>query len=168
MTIDKLVECVTRIVQAESPVHRDVAYARYLDLADRRTGSNNSRSFEEALNTAQNGQSPSVWKSGDFLYDNADFKAEVRDRRRLKNDERRIELVSDPEIDASILMAVEQSYGMEAADISVASTRLIGFDRTLEPMRVRIDARVKSLLTEGQLTELEGQIQVPEGGEHGE
>jgi len=168
MPEQKRVEWVTRIVQAESPVHQDVAYARYLELADRRTGSNNSRSFEEALLAAKTGQSPTVWASGKFLFDNAELRPEVRDRRRLKSEERKLELVADKEIDASILMAVEQSYGIEAEDISIAATRLMGFDRTLEPMRVRIDARVAGLLAGGQLTKLEGQIQIPEGGTHGE
>jgi very-short-patch-repair endonuclease len=168
MPEQKRVKWVTRIVQAESPVHQDVAYARYLELADRRTGSNNSRSFEEALLAAKTGQSPTVWASGEFLFDNAELRPEVRDRRRLKSEERKLEWVADEEIDASILMAVEQSYGIEAEDISIAATRLMGFDRTLEPMRVQIDARVTGLLAGGQLTKLEGQIQIPEGGTHGE
>ena len=92
----------------------------------------------------------------------------MRDRRRLKSEERKLEWVADEEIDASILMAVEQSYGIEAEDISIAATRLMGFDRTLEPMRVQIDTRVAGLLAGGQLTKLEGQIQIPVGGTHGE
>ena len=164
---EKRKEWITKIVEAEGPVHEDVAYARYLELAGRRTGSNNSRSFTEGLKAAQSGAPPMVWKEGEFLFSDAEQQAVVRDRRRLKNEERKLEWVADTEVDASILMAVEQSYGMEREDISIASTRLMGFDRTLEPMRVRIDAHVAALMATGALTELEGQIQIPEGGNHG-
>ena len=164
---EKRKEWITKIVEAEGPVHEDVAYARYLELAGRRTGSNNSRSFTEGLKAAQSGAPPTVRKQGEFLFSNAELQAVVRDRRRLKSEERKLEWVADAEVDASILMAVEQSYGMEREDISIASTRLMGFDRTREPMRVRIDAHVAALMATGALMELEGQIQIPEGGNHG-
>ena len=164
---EKRKEWITKIVEAEGPVHEDVAYARYLELAGRRTGSNNSRSFTEGLKAAQSGAPPTVWKQGEFLFSNAELQAVVRDRRRLKSEERKLEWVADAEVDASVLLAVEQSYGIEREDISIASTRLMGFDRTLEPMRERIEARVAALMATGTLMELEGQIQIPEGGNHG-
>ena len=57
--------------------------------------------------------------------------------------------------DASVLLAVEQSYGIEREDISIASTRLMGFDRTLNRCE-RIEAQ--ALMATGALMELEGQI----------
>ncbi len=162
MSSEKRAEWITKIVQAESPIHEDVAYSRYLELADRRKGSNNARSFSEGVLAAKTGGSATVWEKDGFLFDNVDFKVVVRDRRRLKSDERKLEWVADEELDASILLAVHQSYGMEQEDISIASTRLLGFDRTLEPMRVRINARVAALMEKGQLMEFEGQIQILE------
>ena len=162
MSSEKRAEWITKIVQAESPIHEDVAYSRYLELADRRKGSNNARSFIEGVLAAKTDESATVWEKDGFLFDNVDFKVVVRDRRRLKSDERKLEWVADEELDASILLAVHQSYGMEQEDISIASTRLLGFDRTLEPMRVRINARVAALMEKGQLMEFEGQIQILE------
>jgi hypothetical protein len=69
--------------------------------------------------------------------------------------------VADVELDESIVIAVSQSFGIEKEDISIAASRLMGFDRTLEAMRERTDSRVNMLLDSGRLIERDEQIQIP-------
>ena len=157
---EKLAEWVTEIVQVESPVHRDEVYERLFKAAGKRPGARNAEAFEKGLVQAVAGQA--VRQEGDFLFDAAATEVVVRDRRKLDSSDRKFELVADAELDAAILLAVGQSYGIEAEDISIASTRLLGFDRTLEPMRQRVDERVAAMLADGRLVERDEQIHQPD------
>ncbi len=156
-SVGKLAEWVTEIVREESPVHRDEAYSRFLSAAKKRTGARNTEAFEKGLTQAIT--SEAVRREGDFLFDTAQATVTIRDRRRLVANSRKFELVADVELDAAILLSVRQSYGIASKDIPVASSRLLGFDRTLESMRQRVDNRVAALLGEGQLLRRNGQIQ---------
>ena len=154
---EKLGGWVAEIVRVESPVHRDEVYSRFLDAAKKRTGARNQEAFEKGL--AQTITAGAVRRDGDFLFDAAQETVTIRDRRRLSANDRNFERVADVELDAAIVLSVRQSYGMEAEDISIAASRLLGFDRTLEPMRLRVDNRVAALLGDGQLLQRNGQIQ---------
>ena len=136
-----------------------MAYIRFLDAAGKRTGARNVESFEKGLSEAISEQE--VRREGDVLFDAKSTTVTVRDRRKLSTDERKFEWVADPELDEAILIVVRQSFGIEKEDISIAASRLLGFDRTSEPMRVRTDARVDMLLAFGRLVEREEQIQIP-------
>jgi very-short-patch-repair endonuclease len=155
----KLSKWIVEIVQTESPIFRDLAYARFLDAAGKRTGSRNAESFEKGLAEAVSQQE--VRREGDLLFDVRSSSIMVRDRRKLSTEERKFEWVADPELDEAIVIVVRQSFGMEKEDISVAASRLMGFDRTTEPMRARTDARVHILLATGRLVERDEQIQIP-------
>ena len=155
----KLAKWVGEIVQTESPIFRDMAYIRFLDAAGKRTGARNVESFEKGLSEAISEQE--VRREGDVLFDAKSTTVTVRDRRKLSTDERKFEWVADLELDEAILIVVRQSFGIEKEDISIAASRLLGFDRTSESMRVRTDARVDMLLAFGRLVEREEQIQIP-------
>jgi hypothetical protein len=157
---ESLGKWVAEIVQIESPVHRDEVYDRLLKAADKRPGARNAEAFEKGV--AQAVADQAVRLEGDFLFDAAATKVVVRDRRKLDSGDRKFELVDDVELDAAILMAVGQSYGIEAEDISIAASRLLGFDRTLEPMRQRVDQRVAAMLADGRLVERDEQIHQPD------
>lgn len=157
---DKLVKWITEIVQIESPIHRDETYSRFLSSAGKRTGTRNNEAFEKGL--AQAVSEKSVTRDGDFLFDPTQEKIQIRDRRRLSSNDRKFELVANAELDAAIILAVRQSYGVATKDISIASSRLLGFSRTLEPMRQRVDERVTALIADGELIHRTGQIQTPD------
>ena len=155
----KLAKWIYEIVQTEAPVYRDVAYARFLEAAGKRTGSRNAESFEKGLAEAISQQE--VRRDGDVLFDVKSSIVVVRDRRKLSTEERKFEWVADVELDEAIVIAVSQSFGIEKEDISIAASRLMGFDRTLEAMRERTDSRVNMLLDSGRLVERDEQIQIP-------
>ena len=99
---------------------------------------------------------------GDFLFDATATRVVVRDRRKIDASDRKFELVSDAELDAAIMLAVGQSFGIEAEDISIAASRLLGFERTLEPMRQRVDERVAAMLSFARLVKRDEQIHQPD------
>jgi len=154
---EKLAKWVTEIVQVESPINHDEAYDRFLGAAGKRTGSRNQEAFAKGLGKAK--EDGSVRIENDFLFDTEQPVVTVRDRRRLPASDRKLELVADAEVDEAILISVRQSFGINPDDIPVAATRLMGFDRTLEPMRERVVSRVDSLMAAGKLTRRNGQMQ---------
>jgi hypothetical protein len=157
---DKLAEWVTEIVQVESPVYCLEAFGRLLAAAGKRMSSANQEAW--AIGIARAEILGTVRNEGTFIFDAAATEVVVRDRRKLDASDRKFELVADAELDAAILMAVGQSYGIEAEDISIAASRLLGFDRTLEPMRQRVDERVAVMLADGRLVERDEQIHQPD------
>jgi len=188
---DKLAGWISEIVQVESPVHLGAVYSRFLAAAKKRPGARNKQAFEKGLEQAvvkrkcmtcgtldytghatncgvcdndiwSNVADRPVRREGDFLIDAAQETVTIRDRRRLSASDRKFELVADVELDAATLLAVGQSYGIEVEDISIAATRLLGFERTLEQMRQRVDERVAAMLAEGRLIEREEQIHEPD------
>ena len=154
---EKLAKWVTEIVQVESPINHDEAYDRFLGAAGKRTGSRNQEAFTKGLGKAK--EDGLVRIENDFLFDTEQPVVTVRDRRRLPASDRKLELVADAEVDEAILISVRQSFGINPDDIPVAATRLMGFDRTLEPMRERVVSRVDSLMAAGKLTRRNGQMQ---------
>ena len=159
-TSESLGKWITEIVQTESPVHRGEVYERLLKAAGKRPGARNAEAFEKGVTQAEADQA--VRHDGDFLFDATATRVVVRDRRKIDASDRKFELVSDAELDAAIMLAVGQGLGIEAEDISIAASRLLGFERTLEPMRQRVDERVAAMLSFARLVKRDEQIHQPD------
>ena len=83
----------------------------------------------------------------------------IRDRKDLPADKRKFDLVSNQELEATIMEVVRRSYGVYCEDIAKPVSRMLGFGINRKPMRNRIDDCVAELLVKGSLVDRHGQIQ---------
>jgi hypothetical protein len=84
---------------------------------------------------------------------------QVRDRSDFLQQQRKIDLVAPEEIFAAIEQTVEQSFGMEAEDVAIATLRLLGLARVSGEIRAIVEEHRDSLLNNGEL-ELRGKTLV--------
>ena len=86
----------------------------------------------------------------------------VRDRSQLSADARRPEFVADEEFAAAVIKVVTNALGMPPTEIPAAVSRLLGFPRINDELRIRIDAALPRLKQAGVLFERGGHLVVAE------
>jgi hypothetical protein len=136
-------ELVNRIVIAEGPIHRDLV-ARRVSAAfgKARTGERIQSASDQALTRAV--QSAVVVMDGDFAMTEAQrTKCPVRDRSG-DNAPANAELLPPVEIRAAAARVIAESGVMPIEGLIVATARLLGFARTGNDLRDRIDGAIRS------------------------
>lgn len=83
----------------------------------------------------------------------------VRDRSALPFALRRIDLIAADEIASAILVVAQDSFGVEFGEISTAVSKLLGFGRSSEDIRMVVEIETKALIANGKL-ELRGSMPV--------
>ena len=148
---DVIADRLDAVVRAEGPVHRDEAARRLADGAGvKRVGPRAHAAIDEAL--ARSVARGSVRLVGDFLWPDGLTHPIVRDRSALPPGARKLDLVAPEELEAAVLAVVAGSLGMPADEVPPAACRLLGFPRTTDEMRSRVDAAVAALVAAGRLT----------------
>ncbi|MGO9012863.1 MAG: DUF3320 domain-containing protein [Bryobacteraceae bacterium] len=147
---NQLADVLAQVVHVESPVDWTEAARRILTGAGiQRFGNRIQQAFEEAVRV---GVSRGLFKKRkDFLWDPAMSQPTVRDRSDLPAASRKLEFVAPEEIRGAILMVVEQSCGMDPAEVSNAVCRLFGFSRVTDEMNAAVEPHRDALLREGYL-----------------
>ena len=141
---------LAEVVQTESPVHVTEAVRRIYSQAGVRRA---SRAVQEAMDDAvgQLVQSGRISRRGDFLWSGDMTQPPVRDRSGLSAASRKLEMVSDEEMAEAVCVVVGQSYGIAREQASAPAAKLLGYSRSTEAMKDRLDSVVAALLSEGRL-----------------
>jgi hypothetical protein len=96
-------------------------------------------------------QSGRISRRGDFLWSTDMSQPPVRDRSGLSAASRKQEMVSDEEMAEAVCVVVGQSYGIAREQASAPAAKLLGYSRTTEAIKERLDNVVAGLLTDGRL-----------------
>ena len=92
-----------------------------------------------------------VSRRGDFLWSNDMTQPPVRDRSGLPASTRKLDMISDDELEEAICFVVEQSYGIAKSQAPKAMFTLLGYGRTNQAMKDRFSEVVESLISAGLL-----------------
>ncbi len=157
----RLARWIEEVVQAESPVHEDVAARRVTDAAGvKRMGSR----IQEALSDAIDYAARKGWvkKKRRLLSDPDQEEIPVRDRSDAEGEVRDIEHVPGTEIAEAARQIAEISFGIEKEELVQQVGRQLGFKRVGSNIRERIGSIIDTMLDEEMLTRENGQLAVPE------
>ena len=147
---DRLARWVVEVVRAEGPVHAGEVARRIADAAGvKRIGGRIQGALDQAVDHAA--RKGTIRRRGDFLWPAGLERPAIRDRGALPAPSRRLDLVAPEEVEAAVLRAVADAFGMEPDAIPPAACRLLGFPRVGDEMRARVDAAVGRLVAEGRL-----------------
>lgn len=147
---------VERIVEAEQAVHADTVIERLKGaLGVPRLGSNIRRRMDSAIQESIERGAVSQ-DSGGFLTQAGDG-AQLRPRR---DSARRIERISDTELDAGLLVIARATFGAAQDDLMRMTAREFGYGHAGSKIAARLQQRIGSLLAMGQLVEQSGTLLV--------
>ena len=140
---------VRRVVEVEAPVHIDLLVERIRNRYGLRRAGNAIRDrIERGVKAAV--QSGVVDRDGSFL--RLPEKRDAAPRCPTPGiSARKIEHISDCELDAGILLTVRYLYGSERDDLIAATAQKFGFKRTGHAIKNRIDQSIERLEERGRL-----------------
>ncbi len=159
--LDQLSGLIQRIVAAEQPVHVETVIERLrAALGIRRVGSNIRKRLETALNASLDvGQ---VSRDPDGFLRTRNGAGQTRPRRDAS---RRIERISDAELDVGLLTVARATFGAMAEDLLRETARQFGYRRTGVDIAARLEHRIERLRQSGQLAEQSGMLVVSDMGD---
>ena len=139
-----------RVVDTESPVHiAETAHRIFSAAGVTRPNKQLQNTMNEALDRLV--VTGRVSRRGDFLWSNDMTQPPVRDRSGLPASTRKLDMISDDELEEAICFVVEQSYGIAKSQAPKAMFTLLGYGRTNQAMKDRFSEVVESLISAGLL-----------------
>jgi len=145
-----VVQAIVDIVAVESPVHIDEVYNRIRSFAGiSRLGSRMKRKLEGDCQYAV--VSKRVFKRGQFLWKSREQEPPLR--RRLQNQSRNIEYISDEEIQAAVIHVLRSQYATPMEGIVSEVSRIFGIKATRLVID-RVDVLVRNLVKSNELETL--------------
>ena len=149
----QLVEWLVEIVDREGPIHLDEAARRVArTLGIRRVGHVIKAAFDRAANRAAN--EGRLLVAGDFLWSVTETEAVVRDRSALPSSARKIELVSDQELEWAVCSALSSFGQIDEEDLPRRAMAVLGFERTSRDADVRVRAAIARGIQSGAFAEV--------------
>jgi len=157
----RVAKWVRNVVQAESPVHQQVATRRIMNAAGiTRMGRRIREKVKQAVQYAR--RNDWVKTNGDVLSAPGQDDVPVRDRSEVDGVPNDIELIPPQEIEAAVALIVEMSFGIDESDLVPEVGRLLGFARAGSKIQDRISSVVGDMLGQGALTHENGHLVVPD------
>jgi hypothetical protein len=150
---------IERIVSFESPIHFNVLTTRLINAAGfKKAGNkirNNVKSQVDSL--AAKGR---VKLSGDFLLIASGSPVKMRDWSNLDSSSKKIEYVSDHELEISIHHTVSDAFSIGMDDCISAALSLLGFKRVTAIAKERMEKLISTMLLRGLLGESNSRLQL--------
>ena len=156
----RLAKWVRKVVQTESPIHKEIAARRVTDIAGvSRMGSR----IQEALSRAIDYAEEKAWvkREQHLLFDPDQDNIPIRNRDNLEGRARDIEYIPDPEIAEAAQKIARLSFGIGEKELIQQVGRQLGFGRIGTKIQGRISATIDSILDEGALVREGDQIVLP-------
>ena len=158
-----LAEIMVKVVEVESPVLvSDVAtrVARAAGLGKVRHST--EKAFREAASYAASNHLLAL--RGEVLWSNRDDAVVVRDRSKCPSTVRLTESVPPEELEWAVHRSVWAAGAIRRDDLPRATAQLLGFHRTSEQLRSRVEAALRKALDAGDMVESGGLISLVHGG----
>jgi hypothetical protein len=152
-------EWVQEVVEVESPVHIDEVIRRIRDAAGlERAGEAIQHAIRQGVQHAN--KVGKILRDGDFLWFQRIHPVSVRNRANFPNPYKKLDLVHSAEIKVAIIQLVRESFGITRQEIGASVLRDMGFERTTDLMRERVDDLINELLAEDALSEQNGKLRL--------
>jgi len=160
--VAQMADIVGRIVEIEGPIHAEEVGRRVASLFGKdRAGSRIAAAALEGLRYGRKNMSTLRENEG-FWFTNAQGeRCPVRDRSTAVGSLQKADMLPPLEIRAAAMQAVKENGGIGRDDITVAITRILGFQRTGPELRARIDSVILRLLKDDNLQEEDGSLRAP-------
>lgn len=144
-TIGKLAGWVEKIVRIESPVHFDEMARRMVEAAGiTRIGSRIRNQLELAVRFAEGGGR--VTRKGNFLWAPQMQTPELRNRSKLASASKKVKYIPPEEIELAIVKVVQDSIAIEPEAAVGVVSRLFGFSRVTEEMKMELLDAIRNLI----------------------
>ncbi|MBS1773980.1 MAG: DUF3320 domain-containing protein [Bacteroidetes bacterium] len=160
MLESEMAQIVTKIVEAESPIHESEVVTRVRSLWNlARAGSRIQSKVKESLNSAVKRGWINV--EGDFyLFPNGTV--QVRDRSMASPTLKKIETLPPQEIRKAICSLIEANFGAGRDQLVIESSRLFGFKSTSTQLRDIIEREINKLIAENTIVDNDGFLKLRE------
>ena len=156
---ESLKVAIEKIVALESPIHFNVLTSRLINAAGFKKAGNKIRSNvkSHAKSLASKGR---VKLSGDFLLTASGSPVKMRDWSNLDSSSKKIEYVSDHELEISIHHIVSDAFSIGMDDCISAALSLLGFKRVTAIAKERMEALISTMLFSGALATSNNRLQL--------
>jgi hypothetical protein len=157
----KMSEVVERIVRLEGPIHGEEVGRRVAALFGKeRAGARIAAAALKALWFVRQRGASVIEDGGFWMTDEQRADCPVRNRFEAPITVQRAEMIAPVEIQAAIRQALTENGGIEESDAAVAVARLLGFQRTGQELRARIDRQIANMIQAGALRAESGIIRL--------
>ena len=154
---------ITKIVNAEGPVHRSIVCKRLSDnWGNRQMGKRIKITLNAAIDRAIRKGKIRQNPSGKFL-DRYHRQAPVvvRDRGHLDSYMRKPDVIPEAEIRVAAVEVVRLCVSISMAECAKAVSRMFGFKALHKALRARIESGIKQSVADGQLRLTDGELRLP-------
>ena len=157
--VERLADIVERIVQIEAPVHEDEVARRLARMMGKdRAGSRILGSVKTALSYAAKKRGI-IRAEGKFWFPAAsDWKPTVRDRSAASVNLQKADAIAPSEIECAITEILGTNGRLPWAQVPIAASRLLGFQRTGPDLRLRIEAVLDGMIRNGKAVDEDGHM----------
>ncbi len=165
LPVQNLAEIVARVVQVESPIHRDEIARRITTLWGLdRTGSRIAESVETAIDHLVRKQD--VFDKSDFICLTDRESIPVRNRQDVASATlRKTELIPPDEIREALWRLVSGHVGARRDELRTMVARIFGFRSTSAQLKINIDRHIDALLQSGQMSERDEKLFIEMNGQ---
>jgi very-short-patch-repair endonuclease len=154
----EVAEAVTRIVEIEGPIHRDLLRKRLTNLwgygrSGQRIASAITRATEVSIQLGR------IRQQGEFLWPAAS--REVQPRSSAENGEvRTIDQIPEEEIATAVRTILSHAFSLETDELLSQTARVFGFQRVGADIRARILSVARQLYVENEVVYKEDRVQL--------
>ena len=157
---DRLSEWIEKVVEVESPIHKEVAARRVADAADvSRMGNRIRDALNKAIDHAV--QERQVREKKHLLFDPEQDEVPVRDRSALEGKIKDINYIPGPEIAGAAQQVSRNSSGLSREELITQTGRQLGFKRAGSNIQERIGSIIEDMLEKEMLESRNGKLAVP-------
>ena len=150
-------KAIESIAQTEGPIHIQLLVSRITAAAGfSRAGAKIRRQIEQQVQWLK--ASGRVDVDGDFICHNSASSVEPRDWSSLDRSQRKIEYVSDRELEKAVALTVQNACSIAVDDCISASLALIGFKRAKSPVKSRVTELICQMVDNKKLVMDNGRL----------
>jgi very-short-patch-repair endonuclease len=146
----EMADWVVQVVEIESPVHFEEVVRRIREAAGlARAGESIRQAVLKGIQYAS--AQGKVTFDKPFVLKNPQHRPVPRDRSHFPNHIKKLEYVHPDEIKAALILVVERSFGISAAEAQNEALKLLGFERVTETMSKQVISVIQKLCEESEL-----------------
>ncbi len=150
---------ISKAVEVESPIHIQQLTTRLTSAAGfTRAGAKIKKRVLDHAHTLVNEGKLEI--KNEFVFWASDDGIDLRDWSELESGMRKVDYVSDLELQASIHTTVQDALSIDKDDCISAALSLIGFKRVTAPFKIRMDDVVLQMINENTLSDDGGRLKI--------
>ena len=152
-----LIQAIKKVVATEGPIHLQILSNRLTNAAGfSRAGAKIKRLIDRHISSLEH--KGELKCTGNFISPAALQKPMLRDWSQLDRSLRKIDFVSDSELEQAVEHTVRDAFSINPDDCISASLSMIGFKRATGPVKARMDDVIAGMLNRNELAQENGRL----------